>query len=183
MNWIDVLIGALLLLFGRKLFWLFVGGVGFVVGFQIATDAMHNQPEWVIILIALGSGLVGIVLSIFLQRVIVAIAGFFAGGYFLSSLAMALLHANQQAIQWVAFIVGGIIGAILTIFLLDPALIILSSLTGAAAIAQNVPLESGAKGILFLVLLALGIIVQTRQYFRGRKPAQSQQVRQNGSAS
>lgn len=176
MHWIDVLIGALLLLFGRKLFWLFVGGVGFVVGFQIATDAMHNQPEWVIILIALGSGLVGIILSIFLQRIIVAIAGFFAGGYFLSSLVMALLHANQQAAQWVAFIVGGIIGAVLTMFLFDPALIILSSLAGATAVSQNVPLEPGAKGILFLVLLALGIIVQTRQYFRDRKPPPPQHV-------
>lgn len=176
MHWIDVLIGALLLLFGRKLFWLFVGGVGFVVGFQIATDAMHNQPEWVIILIALGSGLVGIILSIFLQRIIVAIAGFFAGGYFLSSLVMALIHANQQVVQWVTFIVGGIIGAVLTLFLFDPALIILSSLAGATAVSQNVPLEPAAKGILFLVLLALGIIVQTRQYFRDGKPPPPQKA-------
>jgi hypothetical protein len=174
MHWIDVLIGALLLLFGRKLFWLFVGGVGFVVGFQIATDAMHNQPEWVIFLIALGSGLIGIVLSIFLQRVVVAIAGFFAGGYFLSSLIVELLHANQQVVQWVAFVVGGIIGAILTLYLFDPALIILSSLAGSTAVAQNVPLEPGAKGILFLVLLAMGIIVQSRQYFRDRKPPKQQ---------
>ena len=176
MHWIDVLIGALLLLFGRKLFWLFVGGVGFVVGFQIATDAMHTRPEWVIILIALGSGLVGIVLSIFLQRVVVAIAGFFAGGYFLSNLVMAVLHGNQQVVHWVTFIVGGIIGAVLTVYLFDPALIILSSLAGSTAVSQNVPLEPGARGILFLVLLALGIIVQTRQYFRDRKPPPPQRA-------
>lgn len=176
MNWIAVLIGALLLLFGRKLFWLFVGGVGFVVGFQIATDAMHNQPEWVILLVALGAGLLGIILSIFLQRVVVGIAGFFAGGYFLSSLFITLIHANQQIVQWVAFIVGGIAGALLTIWLLDPALIILSSLAGATAVSQNVPLKPGAKGILFLVLLVVGIIIQTRQYIGDRRPPPPQRT-------
>ena len=176
MNWIAVLVGALLLLFGRKLFWLFVGGVGFVVGFQIATDAIQNQPEWVILLVALGAGLLGIILSIFLQRVVVGIAGFFAGGYFLSNLIMTVFHANQQVVQWIAFVIGGILGAVLTVWLLDPALIILSSLAGATAVSQNVPLEPGAKGILFLVLLALGIVVQSRQYFRGRKPSPRQRA-------
>ena len=170
MHWLDILIGLALLLFGRKLFWLFVGGVGFVVGFQIATDAMHNQPEWMIILVALGAGLAGVILSIFLQRIVVGIAGFFAGGYVLSNAAMTLLHANQQVVQWVTFLAGGILGAILIVYLLDPALIILSSLAGATAVARNAPLEPDAKGILFLVLLALGIIVQTRQYVCSGKP-------------
>jgi hypothetical protein len=98
----------------------------------------------------------------------VAIAGFFAGGYFLSSLAAAILHNNQPAVFWIAFAVGGVLGAILTTMLLDPALILLSSLAGATAIAQNVPLQPAQQGILFVVLLIIGIVVQGVHYSRTR---------------
>jgi Domain of unknown function (DUF4203) len=176
MNWLDIIIGAALLLFGRKLYWLFVGGVGFIVGFQIATDFLHGQPEWVILLIALGAGLLGIIAAIFLQRIVVAIAGFFAGGYFLSSLAMTALHSHHESLRWLAFIVGGVVGAILTRYLLDPALIILSSLAGATAFSMNVPLQPSAQGILFIVLFFLGIFIQTRQYIRDRRPPPPQRA-------
>jgi hypothetical protein len=170
MQWVDILIGAALLLFGRSLFWLFVGGVGFLVGFHFATQAFQGQPQWVILLIALGVGVVAAILSIFLQRLVVSIAGFFAGGYFLSNLALAVLHNNQPAVWWIAFVVGGVVGAILTTALLDPALILLSSLAGATAIAQHVPLAPAQQGILFVVLVAVGIIVQALQYSRTRVP-------------
>jgi membrane protein implicated in regulation of membrane protease activity len=76
--------------------------------------------------------------------------------------------------MWIAFGVGGLAGAILTAALLDPALIVMSSLTGATAISQNIPLDSSASTLLFVVLLVLGITVQTRQYLRETKPQQSQ---------
>ena len=170
MQWAEILIGAALLLFGRRLFWLFVGGVGFLVGFSFASQALQGQPQWVILLIALGVGLAAAIISIFLQRVVVAIAGFFAGGSFLFELAVAVQHSSQPAFGWVAFVVGGLVGAILTTALLDPALILLSSLTGAAAIAQNVPLPPAEQGILFVVLLILGIIIQAMQYQHTRVP-------------
>lgn len=166
-----------LLLFGRRLFWLFVGGVGFIVGFEAATSipALQGQPEWVILLIAVAVGVIGIIASIFLQRVVVGIAGFFAGGYFLSTLAVTALHMNQQGVQWVAFIIGGVLGAILTMMLLDPALIIMSSLAGATAVSQNVPLDPSNRNLLFIGLLVFGIIVQTVQYAGVRKSRQSTQ--------
>ena len=34
---IGVIVGAAILLFGRKLFWLFVAALGFAVGVEIAT--------------------------------------------------------------------------------------------------------------------------------------------------
>ncbi len=182
MNWLDILIGLALLLFGRKLFWLFVGGIGFIVGFQIAAQALQTQPDWVILLIALGAGLLGVVLSIFLQRIVVGIAGFFAGGYFLSNLEMALLHENHDVVRWLAFAVGGLLGMILTIYLLDPALIILSSLAGATAVSQNVSLDPQAKGLLFIILAIVGILVQAGQYVRDRKPPPPQQVESRGSS-
>ena len=170
MHWADILIGAALLLFGRRLFWLFVGGVGFLVGFNFASQVFQGQPDWLILLVAIGVGLLAAIASIFLQRLVVAIAGFFAGGYGLSAVAVVALNNNQPAVFWIAFILGGIIGAALTAALLDPALILLSSLAGATAVAQNVPVASANKGILFIVLLAAGIVVQAMQYSRAKVP-------------
>jgi hypothetical protein len=170
MQWVNIVIGAALLLFGRRLFWVFVGGVGFLAGFNLASHAFQGQPQWVILLAALGVGLAAAIISIFLQRVVVAIAGFFAGGYFLSAVAVAVLHNSQPAVWWTAFVVGGLVGAILTAALLDPALILLSSLAGATAIAQNVPLQPAAQATLFIVLLIFGIIIQAVQYSRTRVP-------------
>jgi hypothetical protein len=170
MQWAEILIGAALLLFGRRLFWLFVGGVGFLVGFNFASQALQGQPPWVVLLIALAVGVLAAIISVFLERVVVAIAGFFAGGSFLYDLDVAVQHSGDPAVRWIAFVVGGLVGAILTAALLDPALILLSSLTGAAAIAQNVPLPPAEQGILFVVLLILGIIIQAAQYQRTRVP-------------
>jgi hypothetical protein len=99
---------------------------------------------------------------------VVAIAGFFAGGYFLSSVTAVAWPQNQQATAWIAFLVGGIIGAVLTAALLDPALILLSSLAGATALAQNAPLSPAGKGAVFVVLLIVGIVVQGAQYSRAK---------------
>jgi hypothetical protein len=168
MQWGDILIGAALLLFGRRLFWLFVGGVGFIVGFNFASQALQGRPDWVILLVAAGVGVLAAIASIFLERVVVAIAGFFAGAYCLSAAAAGYLHDSQPAVSWIAFAVGGIIGAVLTAMLLDPALIILSSLAGATAISQNVPLNSSGRGFLFIVLLVVGVIVHAAHYSRSR---------------
>jgi hypothetical protein len=169
MEWLNILIGAALLLFGRRLFWLFVGCVGFIAGFEIAGDALQGQPEWLILLIALGVGVIGAIASAFLQRVFLIVAGFFAGGYCLSALAPAALHTNGKFVLWLAFAAGGLLGAILTAALLDPALILLSALAGATAVSQNVPLDPQARTLLFIVLLALGIAVQTARYARETK--------------
>lgn len=177
MEWLNILAGLAVLFFGRRLFWLFVGCVGFLVGFGLAGDMLQGQPEWVILVIALGVGVLGAVASVFLQRVFVVVAGFFAGGYCLFTLTPSALHTQNQVALWTAFAVGGLLGAVLSLTLLDPALIILSSLAGATAVSQNIPLEPEARTVLFVVLLLLGIAVQAGQYARQTKPERSQQAK------
>lgn len=176
MQWLDILVGAVLLLFGRRLFWLFVGCIGFIVGFDIASNLFQGEPQFLIFLIAIGVGLLGAIASIFLERLVVGIAGFFAGGYFLSNVAVAALNTHQDAVRWIAYVVGGILGAILVSVLLDPALIILSSLAGATAISQNLPLTDSSRGILFVALLIFGIIVQALQYRHAAKPLKTERA-------
>ena len=42
---INVLLGIMLLTLGRKLFWLFVGFIGFAVGFHYASSVLKIRPK------------------------------------------------------------------------------------------------------------------------------------------
>ncbi|HXT39361.1 MAG TPA: hypothetical protein VN887_05005 [Candidatus Angelobacter sp.] len=157
---INIIVGAALLLFGRRLFWLFVAGVGFVAGMTLATAWFGGNISPVVILIATGVGIIGAILSVFLQGAVVAIAGFLSGGYLAYTLALGTNHAS---FAWIAFFIGGVIGALLVVGLFDWALIGLSALTGATVISENVALDRTASTLLFLALIVFGVVVQTRQ--------------------
>ena len=155
---ISLILGVALLVAGRKLFWLFVGAAGFVTGMQLATQFWQG-PELLAIVIGLVVGVIFAVLAIFLQSVAIGIAGFLAGGYVLTVLA-GMIGLNQGAFSWIVYIIGGIIGVLLVIFLFDWAIITLSSLAGASLITQALPLSSGIGGVIFLALVIVGVVIQ-----------------------
>ena len=162
---ITLIAGLAALLFGRRLFWLFVGLVGFLVSFNLATEFLGGQPQWIILLIALVVGILGALLAVFLQYIAVAVAGFLAGGYAVLSLVRLLsLDLNQEWLFWFIFILGGVIGAILILLVFDWALIILSSGVGAATLVQLAELftelSPALNLILFFLLLIVGIAFQ-----------------------
>ncbi|HET9907453.1 MAG TPA: hypothetical protein VFQ23_12445, partial [Anaerolineales bacterium] len=83
---INILLGGALLLAGRKLFWLFVGAIGFVTGLQFATSFWQG-PDNLALVFGLIVGVIFALLAVFLQSIAIGIAGFFAGGYVLTALA------------------------------------------------------------------------------------------------
>ena len=155
---ISLILGVALLVAGRKLFWLFVGAAGFVTGLQLATQFWQG-PELLAIVIGLVVGVIFALLAIFLQRIAIAIAGFFAGGYILTALAL-MLGLDTGALVWIIYVIGGIIGVILVSFLFDWAIITLSSLAGASLITQALLLPSGIGGVIFIVLVIVGVVIQ-----------------------
>jgi hypothetical protein len=155
-----LLLGVLLLLFGRTLYWLFVAIVGFLVGYELGATILVNQAESVRVLAAVLGGVLGAILGMFAQRVAFAIGGLFAGGYLGLALAREAGTAGDPLV-W--FVVGGILGAIVAALLMDWAIIALSSLAGAAAIVGQFELESSIAMLLFVVLTAVGIVVQGRR--------------------
>ena len=60
--------GVLLLFLGRKLFWLFVAVVGFLIGMTFAPELLPNQPDSVILTISLIVGLLGALLAALLRK-------------------------------------------------------------------------------------------------------------------
>jgi len=155
---ISLILGAALLIAGRKLFWLFVGAAGFVAGLQLATQFWQG-PEILAIIVGLVVGVIFALLAIFLQSVAIGVAGFLAGGYILTVLA-GMIGLEQGAFSWIVYIIGGIIGVLLVIFLFDWALITLSSLAGASLITQALILPSGIGGVIFLALVIIGVLIQ-----------------------
>jgi hypothetical protein len=155
---ISLILGAALLIVGRRLFWLFVGAAGFVAGMQLTTQFWQG-PEILAIIIGLVVGVVFALLAIFLQGVAIGVAGFLAGGYVLTVLA-GMIGLNQGSFSWLVYLIGGIIGVLLVIFLFDWALITLSSLAGASLITQALVLPGGIGGVLFLALVIVGVVIQ-----------------------
>ncbi len=160
-----VVIGIALLILGRKAFWLFVGGVGFVLGMIVATRVVQVEAVWIVLGIALIAGLLGALLALYLQQIAVGVAGFLVGGYIALNLVRTLGWDLEQLLpapygSWVAFIVGGILCAVLVGALFEWALIVLSSVTGASLIMQAVQVHLGTGVLLFAVLVATGIVIQ-----------------------
>lgn len=157
---VAILVGIAVLVAGRQLFWLFVGTVGFVVGLSLAFQLLADQPTWLILLAAVVLGLIGIVVAVFLQTIAIGLAGFLIGGYALTWLLQQFsLDLSQWG--WLIFVVGGVMGVLLAIYLFEAGLIILSALAGASLIVQAINLDPLVTVILFVVLVVLGILVQT----------------------
>ena len=159
-NFINILLGGALLFAGRKLFWLFVGAIGFVTGLQLASSFWQG-PENVAIIFGLVLGVIFALLAVFLQTIAIGIAGFFAGGFALISLA-GMFGIDTGSIFWIIYVIGGIIGLVVVIYLFDWAIITLSSVAGASLLVQAFIPQSGAGtgGVIFLILVIIGVVVQ-----------------------
>jgi Domain of unknown function (DUF4203) len=164
---ISVIIGAAILLFGRKLFWLFVAALGFAVGLEIAAYFMREPPQWMTLLVALGCGVIGALLAILLQKLAIAIAGFIAGGRIAWAL-VAAFYIDHMHYRGITFVIGGILGALLLLALFDWVLILLSSVEGAHLIASGITLPEKGTLILFIALAVIGVIVQGSMLRRSR---------------
>jgi hypothetical protein len=159
MTWWPAVVGVLLLFLGRRLYWLFVGGVGFVVGYSLASGLTGRTPEPTALLIGLGAGLLGVVLALFLQRLAVVVAGFLAGAWLGVEVARAL-GTSSPGTPWLAALIGGVAGAVLSAALFDAVLAVLSSLVGAALLTKLIGGRLLTQGVVFIGLTLLGIAVQ-----------------------
>ena len=161
-----ILAGAILLVLGRKLFWLYVAILGFVVGLTLATRLFNVQPEWVQLVIGLVFGLVGALLAYYFQEIAVAVAGFMGGAYIaVSLLTLFAIRPTQigDLLTWSLFIAGGIVGVLLALTLFDWVLVILTSLAGTFLILEgsNLTMTTAVGAVLALVLFVVGVVVQT----------------------
>ena len=162
---VGVLIGIVILFFGRKLFWLCVAAVGFAAGVQIAPLLVNEASSLLALAIALAFGVVGVLLAFFIQKIAIAILGFLAGGKLATAIAAAFFVQYAQY-STIIFIIGGIVGAILLLAVFGWALIVVSSFIGAYLIQSAIVLPPTGSTLVFIGLAILGIFVQTVSFRR-----------------
>lgn len=148
--------GGLLLLFGRHLFWLFVGVVGFVVAYRLAGAYLGGEGAGWVAAIAVGA--LGAVAAVLMQKLVVAVAGLAAGAVGFFWLSEQLGWAPGLA-TLVGALVAGLVGAALLRWLFELGLVALSALVGAALIVEGLSLEE-PRGVAFLILAVVGALLQ-----------------------
>jgi len=165
---VGALVGLALLLAGRRLFWLLVGAVGFLFGFHLAQGWLGLDELWLRLALAALIGIAGAFLAILLQRLAIGIAGFLLGGA-AAGWAAEVVFGLPETAGWVAFVIGGILAALIAGFLFELALILFSSLLGASLVVQaavawpGVELGTTAQAVTFLVLTGIGLAAQAMQ--------------------
>jgi hypothetical protein len=158
-GWVALVVGALLLLAGRRLFWLFVGVAGFLAVSSLSLQLFPVHTPGTRLLIALFAGLVGIVLAFVAQRLAVAIAGFLIGAH-AAAVLLGFHAAHFTATQWLVLAVAGVLAAVLAQWVFDLALVVLSSLAGASLLVDAFGMARPTRVLVFVLLAALGIAIQ-----------------------
>jgi hypothetical protein len=168
-----LLVGLLLLFLGRRLYWLFVAGIGFVCGLELAPRLWPQQSETVIVIAALGLALVGALVAVVAAKVVLGLIGF-AAGCGTAALLLPDLGANNGVLAVAIYLIAGVVGAVLLVILFDWALIALSSLAGAGLVSasaeQMVQMPPAAATALVIALAVVGFLVQARLW-PARRPS------------
>jgi hypothetical protein len=155
----SMILGLLLLFFGRRLFWLFVGVAGFTAGLTLVPQLLSGQSELAILVIAIIAGIIGAFLAVILEGLAILIAGFLAGGYLLTTFIVHI-GISVSVDPTLLYIIGGITGLLLVALLFDWAIIILSTLLGAEILIQFLQLSGSFYWLVFIGLVAVGTAVQ-----------------------
>ena len=167
----NILVGLALLTLGKKLFWLFVGAIGFIGASDMAARYFSGLPDWHLLIITVAAGLIGVLLAIFFQKAAILLVGFYTGGYLIVSLFNTLNMAPSPAPPWAPFVIGGLLGAVLLYLFFDWTLIALSSLAGASFVSQTIQISAVPSAILSTALFLTGVIIQGSMLKKGKGQA------------
>jgi hypothetical protein len=170
---VQVVIGMLLLLGGKRLYYLFVGVLGFVLGLWAATTYSPFDSGPAILLLAVAAGFLGMLLAYSLQGLVIVLTGFAAGGLALLNL-IRLGGWQIGSWEWLGFVGGGLLGIALMVWAFDWALIGLSALLGAGWIATALTVPPAQQPIVVALLAVVGMFAQWRQTEHHDPPALSE---------
>jgi hypothetical protein len=163
-GWLPIVIGAVLLLFGRRLFFLLLGAAGFLLGFGLVSSGAPEAlgldlSSGARLAVAVVVGLLCAALAFLAQRLALTVAGALLGG-----------AAGWQAIQLGGFqwnglelalvVLGAIVGALLVHAVFAVVLIGVSAWVGTSLILPATGLEGTPAVLAGLFLLLIGVAVQ-----------------------
>jgi len=161
-----IIAGLVLLFFGRRFFWLLVGVTGFVIGYTLAAPFVGGEESNVPIALGVVAGIAGALLAVFAQKIAVHVGGFLAGGYVTSTLVRGL-EITAAFPDWVPFLIGGVLGALLLKQLFEWTVLVLTAVVGATIVVGRFGPVGNLSVILVVILAVVGVVFQARS--KGKK--------------
>ena len=157
-------IGVALLTYGRKLYWLALGGIGFFLGLWLASRFLEMRSTGLELGLGFLIGIFGAYLATAVQRLAIAVGGFFIGGalaYWTASWLAVPLEWQPGPWLWIAALAGAMFGTFFAAVLFEASLLALTALLGALLIAKASLVGPPQETWLFLILLCTGLLAQS----------------------
>lgn len=164
----DILVitlGLALLARGKRLYWLALGGLGFLFGLWLAKAFVDSMAPGLELGLAFLLGILGAFLAITVQRLAIAVGGFLAGGFggfWLASVLSQVFRWQHELGFWLVAAVGALVGVFFAATLFEASLVLVSSLVGAALVVGRSDFAPPQSSWFFLFLLCLGLLMQSR---------------------
>ena len=162
--------GLVVLLAGRRLFWLVAG----LVAFLFATSVMGQLlgDSLLALIVGIAAGVVLAYLAIKFVKIVAYIMGGMAGAVALPAILSPLAIGS---VYWLIALIGAAIGVALIAFAFDWGLIIVTALAGASAVVSTVdgrvPLGDIITIVAIIALVVVGIGAQRAQLKASETPA------------
>jgi hypothetical protein len=117
LNIVRGVFGGLMLFLGRDMDWLFSLGMGLLVGLKLTTLLEENTPNWMFFLVIAAAGAISILPYLVYPESRFILTGFLFGGFLLSEYGSDLVRAffgtGLSGSNWIIFIVGAVLGAVI----------------------------------------------------------------------
>ncbi len=158
---VGVLVGVVLLFWGRKVFWLALAVMGFFIGFHLASEwTLHMTREMSLLAAGVG-GLAGLAITLWLPRMAAAVGGFFFG-FILALYTLPWIGLEGPLVLVVGLGVA-ILFALASSYLLRTAISLTTSFAGALMMTHSIPRLLPWEMLSILLLTLVGFFFQMRR--------------------
>lgn len=164
---LTTLIGFAVLVIGRQILWVFIAGLGFVLGLYISSQIYNFEFGWQAIMVSTLIAMVGAVLAYTVQRFAAGIAGF-GTGWYVSIILLDYVNISLGTFAVAIPVLVGIITSILLVFYYDWGVIVASSVAGSAIVVSGMTLSRTAELAMLIMLAIIGMAIQAIWFLQER---------------
>jgi len=156
---LNVGIGFMMLIAGRPVYAVFVGGMGYLLANFLIGELGFIPSNWNSITFPLLAAFIGALAAFIIKHWIVRLTCFLAGIYLVYDLP-ATLDAAGKWDSWILVLAVGLLCFILSIIWFDYAVMIISTLVAATMIIKSIHFGILDIGAMFFILVILGVLTQ-----------------------
>lgn len=159
---ITILVGAALIILGRKALWLGVFSGTFLAATQLLQYILFDQSESTIWIVSAVIAAITLLIYLTLEKAMVVILGAVGGGFLAFSLcnAMNFVTTDTFSSKFAVFVAGGLIGILLLKLVFEWAMKTFTALIGAYLISSLLIGQPIFQLLALVSLVILSIAIQ-----------------------